>query len=140
MKIEKMDAPELLSLNKFNVDEENPHIVIDKEICRQCKEKPCLVVCPAVLYKLDKDGDILFDYAGCLECGICRVMCKNQGIVIERVLAVPQHPVCQKIKASPAGRAGKPEEVAKLALFLASDDSEFIHGAAYCVDGGYTIF
>ncbi|HQA07400.1 MAG TPA: glucose 1-dehydrogenase [Syntrophomonadaceae bacterium] len=60
--------------------------------------------------------------------------------MIERVLAVPQHPVCQKIRACPAGRAGKPEEVAKLALFLASDDSAFIHGAAYCIDGGYTIF
>lgn len=60
--------------------------------------------------------------------------------MIARVLAMPEHPVCQKIKASPAGRPGKPEEVAKLALFLASDDSEFVHGAAYAIDGGYTIF
>jgi len=60
--------------------------------------------------------------------------------MIQRILALPQHPVCQKIKASPAGRPGQPEEVAKLALFLASDESSFIHGAACCVDGGYTIF
>jgi NAD(P)-dependent dehydrogenase (short-subunit alcohol dehydrogenase family) len=45
-----------------------------------------------------------------------------------------------KSKASPAGRPGKPEEVAKLALFLASDDSAFIHGVGYLVDGGYTVF
>jgi len=60
--------------------------------------------------------------------------------MIQRVLDMPQHPLNMKIKASPAGRPGKAEEVAKLALFLASDDSEFIHGAAYQIDGGYTIF
>lgn len=60
--------------------------------------------------------------------------------MIQRVLAVPQHPVSMKIKASPATRPGQPEEVAKLALFLASDDSAFVHGAAYEIDGGYTIF
>jgi len=81
MKIEKLDAPQLLGLNKFNVDEEAAHIVIDKTICARCLEKPCLVVCPAVLYKLDKNGEISFDYAGCLECGTCRVMCKNKGII-----------------------------------------------------------
>jgi NAD(P)-dependent dehydrogenase (short-subunit alcohol dehydrogenase family) len=60
--------------------------------------------------------------------------------MIQRVLDMPQHPLNMKIKASPAGRPGKAEEVAKLALFLASDDSEFIHGASYQIDGGYTIF
>ena len=81
MSIEKISAPELLSLNRFNVDEEEPHIVLDKKVCSGCKETPCLVVCPAVLYKLDKAGEISFDYAGCLECGTCRIMCKHQGIV-----------------------------------------------------------
>lgn len=81
MSIEKMTAPELLGLNRFNVDEEKPHIILNKAICFQCKEKPCLVVCPATLYTLDKAGEICFDYAGCLECGTCRVMCRNKGIV-----------------------------------------------------------
>jgi ferredoxin like protein len=81
MSIERISAPKLLSLNKFNIDEEEPHIVLDKEICAKCSEKPCLYVCPAVLYQLDKSGGISFDYAGCLECGTCRVMCKNQGMV-----------------------------------------------------------
>ena len=81
MTVKKLDAPELLSLNKFNVDEDMPHIELDKAACVKCADKPCLYVCPAVLYKLEKDGEISFDYAGCLECGTCRVMCKNRGIV-----------------------------------------------------------
>jgi ferredoxin like protein len=75
-----LDAPELLSLDKFVIDEDNPHIVIDKDICARCNEKPCLVVCPAMLYKLGKNGEVAFDYAGCLECGTCRIMCLNKGI------------------------------------------------------------
>jgi len=36
----------------------------------------------------------------------------------------------------PMGRMGEPEEVAKVALFLASDDSSFITGIELFVDGG----
>ncbi len=38
----------------------------------------------------------------------------------------------------PMGRIGKPEEVAKVALFLASDDSSFVTGHLLFVDGGWT--
>jgi NAD(P)-dependent dehydrogenase (short-subunit alcohol dehydrogenase family) len=37
----------------------------------------------------------------------------------------------------PMGRMGKPDEIAKAAVFLASDDSSFITGVELFVDGGY---
>lgn len=36
----------------------------------------------------------------------------------------------------PAGRIGKPEEVARLVAFLASEDASFITGATHLIDGG----
>ena len=60
--------------------------------------------------------------------------------MIARILAMPQHPLNLKIKMSPSGRPGLPEEVAQAIAFLASEESSFIHGAALAVDGGYTIF
>lgn len=37
----------------------------------------------------------------------------------------------------PIGRLGKPEEVANVVAFLASDEASFVNGAAILVDGGY---
>ncbi len=38
----------------------------------------------------------------------------------------------------PMGRFGKPEEIANVALYLASDESSFVTGVPLAVDGGYT--
>jgi NAD(P)-dependent dehydrogenase (short-subunit alcohol dehydrogenase family) len=38
----------------------------------------------------------------------------------------------------PTGRLGKPREIVNAALFLASDESSFVNGAAFVVDGGIT--
>ncbi len=38
----------------------------------------------------------------------------------------------------PLGRWGEPEEIGGLILFLASDASSFVTGAAIAIDGGWT--
>jgi 3alpha(or 20beta)-hydroxysteroid dehydrogenase len=40
----------------------------------------------------------------------------------------------------PLGRAGRPEEIARVIAFLVSDDSAFCTGAEFVVDGGATTF
>jgi len=41
--------------------------------------------------------------------------------------------------AQPLGRMGRPDEVASLAAFLCSEEAAFITGAAYDLDGGFTL-
>lgn len=38
----------------------------------------------------------------------------------------------------PAGRVGEPDDIAKVAVFLASDNASYINGADIAVDGGWT--
>jgi NAD(P)-dependent dehydrogenase (short-subunit alcohol dehydrogenase family) len=44
-----------------------------------------------------------------------------------------------RISRSPVKRLGRPEEVANVALFLASDDSSFVVGAEIAADGGWLL-
>mgnify|MGYP003287343419 CR=1 FL=1 len=37
-------------------------------------------------------------------------------------------------------RVGEPEDIARFALYLASDDSEYVTGGWHCIDGGFTAF
>ena len=80
MSTEFISPAQLLAVNKYQIDHEEAHITLNKDACAACPNKPCTVVCPAGLYKLDQVGTLSFDYAGCLECGACRLVCINKGV------------------------------------------------------------
>ena len=76
-----VNVDEYLSLNKYEVDESNAHIELVEDPSDEEFDK-LILVCPAALYKRDEDGKKSFDYAGCLECGTCRVLC--EGTVVSK--------------------------------------------------------
>ena len=70
-----------------------------------------------------------------------RVNCICPGIVETEMVAafnMDEAARKQRLAMHPLGRFGQPEDVAGLAVFLASDESSWITGAAYTVDGGYS--
>jgi len=71
-----------------------------------------------------------------------RVNCIAPGVIetpmIERYLKGQPEAKAAFVQIEPVGRLGKPEEIAKAALFLASDDSSFVTGIVLVVDGGLT--
>jgi NAD(P)-dependent dehydrogenase (short-subunit alcohol dehydrogenase family) len=51
--------------------------------------------------------------------------------------SLPEGARRRRVERIPMGRFGEPEEVARAALFLASDDASFVTGHTLAVDGGY---
>ncbi|MBM4764583.1 ferredoxin family protein [Bacillus sp. B15-48] len=70
-----VNVDEKLGVNKFHVDEENAHIVLKSGEIDRKEFRKLELACPVGLYKVDEKGDLHFDYAGCVECGTCRVLC-----------------------------------------------------------------
>jgi 3alpha(or 20beta)-hydroxysteroid dehydrogenase len=70
-----------------------------------------------------------------------RVNSIHPGVIDTPMLGGPDSPtrprLQQLMERQPIPRMGRPEEVAFLALFLASDESSYITGAAIPVDGGH---
>ncbi|MEB3103557.1 SDR family NAD(P)-dependent oxidoreductase [Ferviditalea candida] len=96
-------------------------------------------------YAASKGGVVAFNRALALEAAPyqVRVNCIMPGAIdtpmVQREIAASSDP--KKLRETlermhPIGRMGRPEEVAKAAAFLASDDASFITGASLAVDGG----
>jgi meso-butanediol dehydrogenase / (S,S)-butanediol dehydrogenase / diacetyl reductase len=58
---------------------------------------------------------------------------------IEPFLEKPGHPVHEMLRTHPLGRLGQPEDVARVALFLASDDAAYLNAVDIVVDGGQSV-
>jgi 3alpha(or 20beta)-hydroxysteroid dehydrogenase len=58
--------------------------------------------------------------------------------MLHQLPAIEQGRTDQLVRRIPYGRIAEAVEVAKLALFLASDDSEYMNGAEFIIDGGMT--
>ena len=72
-----MNTDQKLAVNKFVVDEAHPHIVIHQDRLTESTIRALVMYCPAGLYTLSDDGHLHVEYAGCLECGTCRVLCSE---------------------------------------------------------------
>lgn len=71
----QMTVDAKLATNKFFVCEQDAHIVIQYKPEYESDLEKLVKACPAGLYRRNDDGSVSFDYAGCLECGTCRVLC-----------------------------------------------------------------
>jgi NAD(P)-dependent dehydrogenase (short-subunit alcohol dehydrogenase family) len=92
-------------------------------------------------YSASKGGVIQLTKVAALEYAKqnLRVNCICPGGVDTPILEmVPASFRPQIARANPMERLAQPEEIARMALFLASDDSSFATGAAFVVDGGST--
>ena len=70
-----------------------------------------------------------------------RVNCICPGIVETEMVAkfsMDESARRQRLSWHPLGRFGQPDDIAGLAVFLASDDSAWTTGTAFTVDGGYS--
>ncbi|PAQ15446.1 short-chain dehydrogenase [Bacillaceae bacterium SAOS 7] len=68
-----------------------------------------------------------------------RVNAIGPGYIDTPLIAMAQGELRDElVSLHPMGRLGKPEEIAKAVLFLASDDASFVSGTLLVVDGGYT--
>jgi NAD(P)-dependent dehydrogenase (short-subunit alcohol dehydrogenase family) len=96
-------------------------------------------------YNVSKGGVVLLTRNMATDFGPAgvRVNCLCPGLIDTPLTEILHDPGLAKVRERfvewhTLGRAGRPEEVAAAALFLASDDASFVHGEALTVDGGLT--
>lgn len=95
-------------------------------------------------YSASKGGMVALSYALAISLGPdVRVNCISPGWIDVSNWKKKGEGHEQKLTAAdhtqhPAGRVGRPEDIASLIVYLASDEASFITGANFIVDGGMT--
>ncbi|WP_081772061.1 ferredoxin family protein [Paraburkholderia nodosa] len=74
-----VNIDEKLFQNRYRVDVGRPHVQIkNPETCiNECSDKSCTFVCPASCYRNENNGAVTLITDGCLECGSCRILCRE---------------------------------------------------------------
>jgi 3-oxoacyl-[acyl-carrier protein] reductase len=124
-----------------------PHLVKagGGSIINQASIAGLIAVRGGAAYAAAKAGVIALTRVGALEYGrynirvnaICPGAIETPMAQRIRQGQPPNPKAIQRI--SVLGRMAEPEEIAKVALFLASDDSSFATGAPFIIDGGWTV-
>jgi 3(or 17)beta-hydroxysteroid dehydrogenase len=70
-----------------------------------------------------------------IRCNTLRPGATDEAIIALSLRAAPQMRAAF-VAMSPMGRMARPEEIAAVAAFLASDDASYLTGAEYLADGG----
>lgn len=69
-----------------------------------------------------------------------RVNCVAPGVIeTDMVKSLGEDTLASLIDQTPSGRLGKPEDIARAAIFLAGDGADFITGQVLTVDGGFIL-
>lgn len=90
----------------------------------------------AAAYTASKHGVMGLTKAAAIELGPTgiRVNAVNPAFILTPMIAGMEEAV---VPLHPVARLGTPEEVSALICFLGADESSFLTGASYLVDGGY---
>jgi NAD(P)-dependent dehydrogenase (short-subunit alcohol dehydrogenase family) len=96
----------------------------------------------APAYDFTKGGVRIFSKSSALYCAEnklnIRVNTIHPGYIHTPMVDPSPELVAMETAKTPLGHLGEPEDIAWMAVFLASEESKFATGAEFVVDGGYT--
>jgi NAD(P)-dependent dehydrogenase (short-subunit alcohol dehydrogenase family) len=113
----------------INIASQLGHVTYSKRALYGLTKAALIHLTKSMAYELAGDGIIV----NSISPGPIRTQ-----FIIDRAAEEPEE-AAQRLKTYlPAGRLGEPEEIAELALFLATTPATYLQGEDICIDGGYT--
>ena len=118
---------------------------VDAGDCPHAMKRIFLLLIPAVAFaaELPPPANRAVDF---VKDGIrCNAICPgtvDTPSLNERIQTMPGGPAENRKMfeaRQPVGRFARPEEIAHLAVWLASDESAFVTGGTHVIDGGWTV-